>query len=391
MNNKKKKIIIISCLLFVIGVVSITIGYIYLSDRTKEGYYTLRLDKNGASSLDSSRLECKIENNECQITLPNATRKKGVVLGYSTNKNATSPEYKIGDVITMKSDMRMYAISYQKLTMNIVSESVDYISTPDVSCNVYNKNDSCEVVPGIFNKEGYEVRGYSTSPKSQAGYIYPNTKFELDEDITVYPIWNTYTRGIEINVSESFQRGSMTFDVENGCPSYIYDEYLEIFDKIEKNAPYLVIGTKVSFLTDETFDKIWGPGYVGMNYGPTDLRMMDVRCGNNYGNNYYATIVHEMGHTWDFHYKSMQGNEITKQGDVINLFNEYKPKADRPFRDYSYSDIREFFADMVRYYYLKYTDPISEFEMRFYPENIKKVLEKYICITNNNYESGKCK
>ena len=318
----------------------------------------------------------------------NFTRKNGKVVGYSFDKNSNIAEYKIGDTITLTENKRIYVISYKTYSMNIVTDSIDYIATPDVSCNAYNKEDSCEVIPGSFNKEGYEVRGYSTSQNSQAGYIYPNTSYELDEDIVVYPIWNTYTRGRDIKVSESFQQGSMTFDVEEGCPNYIYKDYLEYFRTIESRAPYLVIGTKVTFLTDKTFDEIWGGQYVGMNYGPTDLRMMDVRCST--GNNYYATIVHEMGHTWDFHYKSVMGKEISKQNDIVNSFNKYKVMSNRPFRDYGYSDIREFFADMVRYYYLKYTDPISEYVSHQYPDDVKGNLEKYICITNNKYKEDKC-
>ena len=36
-------------------------------------------------------------------------------------------------------------------------------------------------------------------------------------------------------------------------------------------------------------------------------------------------------------------------------------------------------------------DIISHIKKNYTSEDIKKVLEKYICITNNNYESGKCK
>jgi len=387
----KKKTIIISSLLFVLGISMVFYGF-YYSDNyaSKEGYNIVRIDKNGATSVDEDRLECKVgETGKCQVTLPKATRKNGEVLGYSKNKNAINPEYHVGDIYETSNNDKLYVVSYQKLTMKVVTDSIDYIANPDVSCNIYNSEESCNVVPMLFNKKGFEVRGYSTSKKSQAGYIYPNTKLELDDDITVYPIWNTYTRGKEINVSESFTKGSMTFDVEEGCSSSIYNDFLDMFSLIEQKAPYLVIGTKVSFLTDKTFDDIWGPGYVGMNYGPTDLRMIDVRCST--GNNYYATIVHEMAHTWDFHYKSEKGNEITKQNDIISLFKKYEPMNNRPFRDYSYSDIREFFADMVRYYYLKYTDPEAEYELRSYPNDIKERLEKYICITNNNYNEDKCK
>jgi len=388
MKNIDKKILVFSCFLLVLGLISIGIGVLHSND-SKLGYYTLKIDKNGASDVEVSKLDCKIKDGGCEVTLPDASRQKGTVLGYSFNSDDIEPQYKVGDTITISSDKKIYVISYETHKMNIVTDSIDYLSNVDTSCNAYNKNDSCKIIPGAFNKKGYEVRGYSTTDKTQAGYIYPNTFVEIDDDITVYPIWNTYTRGREINVSDTFQKGSMTYDVEEGCPSSIYNTFLEYFEKIERLAPYLVIGTKVSFLTDKTFNEIWGTGYVGMNYGPTDLRMIDVRC--SVGNNYYATIVHEMAHTWDFHYKSIKGNEITKQNDVINLYQDYKKKLDRPFRDYSYTDIREFFADMVRYYYLKFTDPEPEFELRTYPLDIKKVLEKYICITNNNYESSKCK
>ena len=388
-DNKKKNIYIISSIPFIIGLFVILLG-IYIDNNTnKEGFYTIRIDKNGATSVEDSKLECEIgKNDKCTVILPEATRKNGEVLGYSYNKDAKSADYKIGEVIELDSNKTIYVISYKKVTMTVVTDQIDYISNADSSCNLYNKDSFCSVVPAVFNKEGYEVRGYSTSQKSQAGYIYPNTIVELDEDITVYPIWNTFTRGKEINVKESFTQGSMTFDVEDGCPRVIYGDFLEYFRKIEKLAPYLVIGTKISFLTDKTFDEIWGTGYVGMNYGPTDLRMIDVRC--SMGNNYYATIVHEMAHTWDFHYKSEMGSEISKQNDVINIFNKYRQMNNRPFRDYSYSDIREFFADMVRYYYLKFTDPIPEYELRAYPNDIKKNLEKYICITNNGYKEDKC-
>ena len=392
MNNKK-----ISLIIFIIGLSLVITGGLYLTGifgegelKSNPGELLLRVEKNGASSISESELICKEVNGKCDVTLPTATRNDGEVIGYSFDKNSNTADYKIGDTVTITENKRIYVISYKTLNMNVVTDSIDYIATADVSCNAYNKEDSCEVVPGPFNKEGYEVRGYSTSKKSQAGYIWPNTAFEIDEDITVYPIWNTYTRGRDIKVSESFQQGSMTFDVEEGCPSYIYSNYLNYFKTIEERAKYLVIGTKVTFLTDKTFDEIWGSQYVGMNYGPTDLRMMDVRCSSG-GNNYYATIVHEMGHTWDFHYKSVLGKEISKQNDIVNTFNKYKNMSNRPFRDYSYTDIREFLADMVRYYYLKYTDPIMEYSTRDYPTDIKEELEKYICITNNNYKEDKCK
>ena len=238
MNNKTiKYIIIVICLLLIVA------GGLYLTGvfsdgelKSRPGEFILRIEKNGASSIDNNELSCKIVDGKCNVILPMATRKDGEVLGYSFNKDNSVAEYKVGDTVTLTENKRSYVISYKKLSMNVVTDSIDYIATPDVSCNAYNKEDSCEVIPGPFNKEGYEVRGYSTSEKSQAGYIWPNTAFELEENLTVYPIWNTYTRGRGINVSNSFTQGSMTFDVEEGCPVSIYDDYLDYFKTIEDRA-----------------------------------------------------------------------------------------------------------------------------------------------------------
>ena len=83
--------------------------------------------------------------------------------------------------------------------------------------------------------------------------------------------------------------------------------------------PFLLIGNKVSLLGNDLFTRIWGSSYAGMNFGPKSLRSVDIRCSNIPNNDYYATMVHEMTHTWDFHYASKLDNNITSQNDIINL------------------------------------------------------------------------
>ena len=102
-------------------------------------------------------------------------------------------------------------------------------------------------------------------------------------------------------------------------------------------------------------------------------------------------MVHELGHSWDYFYSVKKGNNITSNADIINLFNKYKNMSSRPFRDYSYSNIYEFFADMGKYYYFKYTKKSSEYVNMSYPDDIKKVMEKYICIAKNDYDEEKCR
>ena len=129
---------------------------------------------------------------------------------------------------------------------------------------------------------------------------------------------------------------------------------------------------------------------MGMNYGPNGLRLFDIKCPNQIDSNYYATMVHELAHTWDFYYSNYFSRSISEENDYINLYSKYERMNQRPFRDYSYTNIREFMADTVRYYYFKYLDPRTGYKELEYPADVKNVLEKYICIANNDYKQTGC-
>ena len=153
----------------------------------------------------------------------------------------------------------------------------------------------------------------------------------------------------------------------------------------------MLLGNKITFLSDSTFDEVWGSKYVGMNYGPKTLRSVDIRCSKTVYNDYYATMVHEMAHSWDFYYAKRLGDNISSQSDVINLYNKYKNQPRSIFREYSFINLYEFVADMMRYYYFKEYVPRTPYKNLDYPTDIKTSLEKYICISINDYVEGKCK
>ena len=242
-----------------------------------------------------------------------------------------------------------------------------------------------------YNKVGYENKGYSTNKDSLTGFIYSSDEYKLMEDETIYPIYSTSSRKTSLNISKTFTYQNSIIEVENGCSEKVYKEYLKYLDEIKKYVPFLLLGNKITFVTDSSFNTIWGVNYVGMNFGPKNLRSVDIRCSNNTYNDYYATMVHEMAHSWDFYYATKFGDNISSQGDVINLYNKYKGKSDKPFREYSYTNIYEYVADMMRYYYFKYYVPRVGFSNLTYPKDIKTVLEKYICISKNDYDDSKCK
>lgn len=352
--------------------------------------YTVHFILNGASTITSDSVSCSENNNKCIVHLPKATRESGVVLGYSSNKDSKKADYFMNTDININENMTLYVISYKINTLNINQKELDYVEQSNLTCHAYNRDEKCQIKLPSFNKIGYEVRGYSTSSKSTTGIFFPKEYYVISDNQTLYPIYNISARGEKINVKKSLLVNGSFIEIENTCSNVIANKFINYLNDIKVNAPYLLFGNKITFLGDTTFNAIWGDKYVGMNFGPRKLRAFDIRCSSVVINDYYGTMVHELGHSWDYFYSVKKGNTITSNPDIINLFNKYKNMSNRPFRDYSYSNIYEFFADMGKYYYFKYTKRSSEYINTNYPDDIKKVMEKYICIAKNDYDEGKC-
>lgn len=351
--------------------------------------YTAIFIKNGADKIEKSKITCVLIGDKCEITFPNIIKEDGVVLGWNT-ENTNYARYKVGDTISLSDNHIFYAITYIENTLTIYDDDIDYIAEKRVSCKAYNDNEGCMVNVPNYNKIGYENRGYSLRSDSLTGTVFPNMNYVIKKDVSLYPVYNTLTRGRVINTSKIVQKYGITIEIEDGCSSNIYNEYLSYLDKINEEASYLLVGSKITLLNEKTFDKLWGEKYMGMNYGPNPLRLFDIKCPSVLNSDYYATMVHELAHTWDFYYSNHFSKNISDENDYINLFSKYQNMTNRPFRNYSYTNIKEFFADTIRYYYFKYLDPRGAYVNLDYPEDVKKVVEKYMCVAKNNYQRGNC-
>jgi hypothetical protein len=249
---------------------------------------------------------------------------------------------------------------------------------------------TCTITMPNFNKIGYENRGYSTSKNSLVGFVFPNEKYTISRDVTLYPVYGISNHLRKLDIKRTVDFNNSVIEIEDGCDDNTSNTYISYLNEIKNTMPFLLIGSKISFIGDDSFNEIWGKKYVGMNYGPKNMRSLDVRCSTTILNDYYGTMVHELSHSWDFYYATKFGDNITSQSDVLNLYNKYSKLSNRPFRDYSYSNQFEFLADMVKYYYFKYLVPKGGYKDLNYPSDIKEVLEKYICISQNNYDDKKC-
>ncbi len=397
---KNKVLYVFLCVLIISFIITIlSISYQFLKKKEADILddvngevisYTVNFKLNGADKIDSKKASCMEVLDECIVHLPKASRDGGIVLGYSSDPNSTTAEYLIDTDIDINQNMTLYVISYKINTLHVEGDKLDYLSNKDVSCTVYNNTSGCYITIPTFNKEGYEIKGYSTSKEASTGYIFPNEEYEISKDIVIYPIYNISNRYQKIDIAKTIIVNDSFIEIEKGCQESVYEKYLGYLNEIKEYAPYLLFGNKITFMVDNSFNKIWGNQYVGMNYGPRKLRAFDIRCSSNIINDYYATMVHELSHSWDYYYSTKGDANITSQSDIINLFNKYSKMSNRPFRAYSYSNIYEFFADAVKYYYFKYLKPTPEFSSLSFPSDIKRVLEKYICIANNDYDESKC-
>ena len=383
-------------IILIIGILGFTFYVVFMPEEEEKtltyaevNSLSVRFDLNGADYIERKSANCE-SLESCEIILPSATRRNGEVLGYDTSPVSTNPKYKIGDTYQVVENITLYVISSIERKITIDRSKVDYLENSLLSCKAFNKEQSCIVRLPVFNKVGYENRGYSTSDTSIVGFAFPNEKYKISKDVTLYPIYRTNNHLVNLKIDKVLFYNDSIIEIENGCGEDVYSQYLDYIKEIQSYAPYLLITNKISFVSDDSFDSIWGGQYVGMNYGPYSSRSLDVRCSYRIYNDYYGTMVHEMSHSWDFLYGSRMNGNLSSQSDIINLYNKYLVMDNRPFRDYSYSSIYEFLADSMKYYYFKYLVPKNGYRELDFPKDIRSTLEKYICIAKNDYNEEGC-
>lgn len=403
--------------------------------------YSISFKYKGKNDFENNKLECDLSIKGCIITIPNITIDDKEFIGFNLSDDDTFAMYKAGDQVLLEDNMTLYAIAYKKNTVKIENTGIDYIESNTVSCNGYN-NHSCKVKLPNFNKIGYSNLGYSTSKdtSSSSNFEYlPNEEYEVNGDITIYPknekyigkVYNTYFYNIINN---------NVIEIEKNTSSSIVNNYKNRLEEIAKNASYLFTTVKINLLSEATFNKYWNPftgdadSILGVTYSsleaknPPKSRAIDIKYSyseyitrgynkSQIDDGEYQTLLHEMAHSWDSYYpfaikgikpknidhsnkkEIKDGNYytdysigiISNHKDVVDLYNKYKTqKTNRPISDYAYSSRSEFWAEAFSFYYLKYIVPTGKFAKVDYPEDIKKVVEKYICIAQNNYRNRKC-
>ena len=161
------------------------------------------------------------------------------------------------------------------------------------------------------------------------------------------------------------------------------DNYYNALLKASNEMQYLFLSNGTIFcITQYTMIKDYGSGTpLGITFDPSSgFANVDLKVGNYSIDSYFETAIHELGHATDFYYKALTGKMINEQENINKLYEQYKkmPSEDRPMRDYSYTSVNEFVADLFLFYYLNGVDHNYSFSRNRINKEMLKEFEPYI-------------
>ena len=390
---------------------------------------TATFKENGAS-VSKTSVTCNIYNTgkTCNVTAPTITRSGWSILGFSTNKNATTGSTEK----TLVSDKTYYAITkknikvtftennnkntYPKAIKNKKAMQVkfDYIEYREAFCSIYNTQTSCKIKIPFVDVKGLASSGFSPgidektgpgSPKTVPNtldyelaphYITGNT-YSFSKSTTLYAVFETldyyrdFRSTIEHTLTYTSSTGRIIIDIEKGCSR---DHYKKYFDEIKNSKfKFLLDGNaKIMVLTNDSMKKVH-PGQdgdvAGVSFSLTGAGYyhynISLNCkydSDKYDYLTFYTIIHELSHRWDARYYLATGTTLNSK--FTSFYNKYKSNNSWPIRDYGKGSLGEFFGVIVDEYYMNYIantnlHPIPyDRKKGLYPSDLKKALETYI-------------
>lgn len=335
---------------------------------------TATFNGNGAS-VSKSSITCNVYNNgkTCNVTTPTITRSGWTILGFSTNKNATTGS----TAKTLESGKTYYAITKKNITVTFDSKGAETIEYKSKSCTIYNSQTKCKIRIPILNKKGYSSYGYDVlGNETNWSRYHMNETYEFSSNQTLVANYLEKTNHYKnISVYKQFTLGNVLIEIDNSCSNKA--RFVSDLNTLYSKMPKLFSGKgKLMVLNDTLYVKA-SKDTVGVTTGYDYYPAVNIKCSTS-----YVTIVHELTHKYDKEYNIKNGSFIANQSDVASLYNKYYSsyKANKtPFRDYTYSTKYEFLSDITAYYYAKFIIKDSGYSSYSYPNSDEalKIFKKY--------------
>lgn len=117
-------------------------------------------------------LMCTLYNNDafCQIKLPNMNKDDWNFLGWSNEENSNYISYENEDLIDLNDNVDLYAVYNKNFFIDFVGNG-SIVEMNKMSCDIYNYQNSCQVILPNITRDNYEVLGWSED-KNDVNSIY---------------------------------------------------------------------------------------------------------------------------------------------------------------------------------------------------------------------------
>ncbi|MDD5923922.1 MAG: InlB B-repeat-containing protein [Clostridia bacterium] len=171
--------------------------------------YVIYYDANGGTGAPSSQTKSTGKN--IVLSTKEPTRDGYIFLGWSTNKNATKPEYKKGDTFTLDTSVTLYAV-WEKIQSDTSTDvPIRYYTVS------YNLNGGIGLIPTqqckegdiltlastIPFKQGYTFVGWSANNYNTEELFNPSEQIVVEKDLILYAVWLKDTVIVDSEVDSS--------------------------------------------------------------------------------------------------------------------------------------------------------------------------------------------
>ena len=262
---------------------------------------------NGAS-LSKTADSCTTTLSNCAVTLPSFSRDGYNIIGYSTNPNATTAEYKIGESVYISIDTTFYAITGKTVTATFSPSS--YVSSTSASCTMYNTSTSCTIKTPNISRPNYASLGFNTNSNASNGSIGANANSNINSNVTYYAITRINQDGILAGCT-GWAAGSL---------KYYSSPSSGVEGTLSSGTAFTIEGI------DGRYFKVTIPGKSGYKYVLHDYVMINL-------SDYIPSIIYNITNSYSAIYKTsgmnipgITGTKLYSTGQVYNIRlrkNEY--------------------------------------------------------------------
>ena len=288
---------------------------------------TITFDSNGADSITNNKVNCSFYNNanSCQVKTPSIARKNATIIGWSTNKNATSKELNENETITVRENKTYYAITKKDVEAVFISNGADSIVSDTKKCTYYNSSQSCQIKTPDINRDYWTVIGWSTNKNATSTNIQEQSNINIKDDTKYYAITSkTLTAIYHLNTADSL--GNCSNPKQNGCIETCTMYNLK--NSCEVSIPYIYsTGNEVQFFSTGTNPQ------TTTGYSPAK-KLVILDNVNLYAivDNRYRKYTYDIVKTKKYNYTAVE----TETGCSSKVYNKYYSFMDTAYQKAPY-------------------------------------------------------